>query len=226
MVPRTMASRGYRCMRQVVRFIRAQCVSELVLDRRRIDRPGGFVLAATHVSHLEPAVIACHTRRTVHWLARIEFYRHPLAAAFMRFCGALPVNRTGRSVRTLRRAIELARGGEVVGIFPEGGVVRGADAVFRGGEAKRGACLIAIRAGVPVVPVVVLGTERLNRVPAWLPFRRSRVWVAYGRAIEPPAATTHRRAARFEMAEQMRHEFVRVYQELLGRAGLADAEVP
>lgn len=221
-----MASRGYRFARQAVRFVRAQCVTEVVLHRRRIDRAGGFVLAATHVSHLEPAVIACHTRRTIHWVARIEFFRHSAAAGFMRWCGALPVDRAGRSVASMRRAIALARSGEIVGIFPEGGVVRGPAAVFRGGEVKRGACLIAIRAGVPIVPVVVLGTERLNRVAAWLPFRRSRVFVAYGRAIELPDAAMHRRAARFEMAERVRAEFIRLYEELRAHAGIADAEVP
>ena len=182
------------------------------------------MLAATHVSHLEPAVIACHTRRTIHWIARIEFFRHPLAARFMRFCGAIPVDRSGRSVASFRRAIALARAGEVVGIFPDGGVVRGAASIFRGGEPKRGACLIAMRAGVPIVPVVVLGTERLNRVAAWLPFRRSRVCSAYGRAIEPPAARG--RAARFEMGDRMQAEFVRAYRELLSASGLRDDEVP
>lgn len=217
---------GYRWARALARVVRHQCVVEFVLNRRRLDRAGGYVIAATHVGHLEPAVIACHTPRTIHWIARIEFYRHRLAAAALRRVGALPLDRTGRSVRTVRRAIELARAGEIVGIFPDGGVQHGASATFRGGTPKRGACLIACRAGVPIVPAVVLGTDRWQSIGPWLPAKRARVWVAYGRAIAPPDATMHRRAARFEMSERLSAELARVYAELLDRAGLKDADVP
>ena len=213
-------------MRWPIRLIRNQCVVEFVLDRRRLERPGGFVLATTHHSHLEPAIIGCHTRRTIHWIARVEFFRHRVVAAALRLCGALPIDRQGRSVRTLRRAIALARAGEIVGIFPEGGVTTGPAAMVRGGGLKRGACVIACRAGVPIVPVVVLGTERLNRIRPWLPAKRARVWVAYGRTVELPPASVHRRAARFEMADRLQAEFVRLYRELLARSGVSDGEVP
>ena len=97
--------------------------------------------------------------------------------------------------------------------------------MFRGGPMKRGACVIAIRAGVPIVPCVVLGTEHLNRVPPWLPFKRARVWVAYGEPIHPPPASLHRRAARFEMAEKLQVEVKRTYEELLAKSGLRDEQV-
>ena len=221
-----MTPRGYRLARRLGQIVRNQCVVEFVLNRRRLDRPGGFVLAATHVSHLEPAIVSCHARRTIHWIARVEFFRHRLAGAALRFVGALPLHREGVPARTIRRAIALAAAGEVVGIFPEGGVKTGGDAVFRGGPMRRGACVIAIRAGVPIVPCVVLGTERLNRVGPWLPFKRARAWVAYGHAIELPPTSMHRRAARIDMARRLQAEFVRLYRELLDRSGLADDEVP
>ena len=47
-------------------------------------------------------------------------------------------------------------------LFPEGGVVKGPATVCRGGPIKKGACVIAQRAGVPIIPCVVLGTHRLN----------------------------------------------------------------
>src|SRR5262249_49924951 len=116
----------------------------------------------------------------------------------------------------------------IVGIFPEGGVVRGTDAVFRGGPMKRGVCVVGIRAGVPVVPVVVLGTERLNSVSPWLPARRGRLWIAFGREIQPPPLRpgVSRRGARFQMADQIQSEFIRAYRELLSHSGLADAQIP
>ena len=215
----------YKLARAFVGSIHFQCVREFVVGHERLARGGGFVIACTHLSHLEPAVVACHTRRHITWIARVEFFKWWWLAPILRTAGSLPIDRAGRSVRTLRRAIALARGGDIVGIFPEGGVATGADAMFRGGPIKRGACVIAIRAAVPILPCVVLGTERLNRVRPWLPFKRARVWVAYGRPIFPPPASLHRRAARFEMAGQMQAEVMRTYRQLLDAAGLDDAAV-
>lgn len=220
-----MTSAAYRLARCVGRIVRNQCVIEFVLNRHRLDRTGGFIVAATHLSHLEPVLISCHARRPITWLARIEFFRHPAAAAALRLIGALAVNRAGVPARSLRRAVELAGSGEIVGIFPEGGVVRGLATIFRGAPFKRGACVIANRARVPILPVIILGTERWNRVAPWLPAKRARVWVAYGRPVEPSPPEMPRRAARFEMADRLRDECVRTYRELLDRTGLSDHEV-
>lgn len=215
----------YKLARAFVGSIHFQCVREFVLGRDRLQQPRGFVIACTHLSHLEPAVVSCHTRRHITWIARIEFFKWWWLRPILKTADALPIDRQGRSVKTIRRAISLAKGGDIVGIFPEGGVAKGADAMFRGGPMKRGACVIAIRAGVPIVPCVVLGTEHLNRVAPWLPFKRARVWVAYGEPIFPPPTSLHRRAARFEMTEKLQVEVMRTYRELLASAGLNDAEV-
>jgi 1-acyl-sn-glycerol-3-phosphate acyltransferase len=215
----------YKLGRAFVGSIRLQCVREFVIGRRHMQRSGGFVIACTHLSHLEPAIVSCHTRRHITWIARVEFFRWRWLAPILKMAEALPIDRQGRSVRTIRRAIDLTRRGEIVGIFPEGGVATGTDAMFRGGTMKRGACVIAIRGNVPIVPCVVLGTEKLNRVAPWLPFKRAGVWVAYGEPIFPPPNSMHRRAARFEMAERLQREIMRTYQQLLERSGLRDEQV-
>lgn len=206
-------------------FVRSQCVTELTLGRSRVRRRGGFVVAPTHLSHLEPVIVSLHVPRQVHWLARVEFFRVPVLRTMLRAVGAISTHRQGRPVRAVRRAVELAKRGEVVGIFPEGGVQQGEQAVFRGGPMKRGACVIARRANVPIVPCVVLGTDKLNRVAPWLPARRARVWVAYGAPVWP-RQDLPRRAARFEMAERLRAAYGALYRDLLRAANLADADVP
>lgn len=220
---------GYTLARSLAAFIRNQCIVEFVLNRRQIQRRGGFVIACTHISHLEPAIVSCHTRRRIHWIARIEFFRLWWFRPFLRLVGAISVNRQGVPVAAMRRAIRLAGRGEIVGIFPEGGVQRGANNVVRGGPMKRGACVIAIRAGVPIVPAVALGVDQLTRVSPWLPAKRARVWIAYGQPIFPPTPTPARRgrrAARFRMADQLQTSFVSLYDELKARANLADDIVP
>lgn len=177
------------------------------------ERQGGYVLACTHLSHLDPFCAGILVNRKVDWMARLEFFRRRLPAALLWAVDAFPVKRAGVPVRAIRTAVARARAGRVIGIFPEGGVATGAASVTRGGPIKAGACAIAQRAGVPIIPCVVLGTPDLNRVGPWLPARRARLWVIYGTPVEPrPNATG--RAARREMSERLRQEFMGLYQEL------------
>lgn len=221
-----MGSLFYRSCRAGSRFIKWQTIREVVLDGSRADRAGGFMLACTHLSHLEPVLVSSIVDRHIRWMARIEFYRRRWQAAALHLGGAFPVDRFGGSIRAVRTAIRLAKAGECVGIFPEGGVAQGWQSVLRGAPFKQGVCTIAIEARIPVVPVVVLGTEQLNRIAPWLPFRRGRLWCAFGNDILPPERSASRRGDRAEMASRLGDEFVRVYQDLLRRSGVTDAQVP
>lgn len=221
-----MGSKFYRACRVGSRFIRWQTMREVVLDAHRAERGDGFILACSHLSHLEPILVSGIVTRHVRWMARIEFYRRGWAAAALNMGGAFPVDRFGNSLASVRTAIRLARGGECVGIFPEGGVRQGPESIMRGGPMKLGVCTIALQAGVPVVPVIVLGTERLNRVGPWLPFRRGRLWYAFGNPLGPVARGESRRADRAAMGERLREEFERLYRETLLRTGLRDEQIP
>ena len=159
-------------------------------------------------------------------MARVEFYRRRWAAAILNLGGAFPVDRYGCSIRAVRTAVRLASAGECVGIFPEGGVAQGRQSLMRGAPFKQGVCTIAVETRLPVVPVVVLGTDRLNRIEPWLPFRRGRVYCAFGNDILPPPRSASRRSDRSEMALRLGAEFVRVYQLLLGHTGITDDQVP
>lgn len=221
-----MNSTFYKTFRLASRFVKSQCIREVVLHPERVDRSGGFILACTHLSHLEPVVVGSIVQRTIRWMARVEFYGSWWASMLLRQHGTIPVDRFGFSLPAVRCAIRLARGGEVVGIFPEGGVAKGPGSVVRGGSIKQGVCTISIRSGVPVVPVVVLGTDRLNRVRPWVPPHRGRIWVAFGRDVAPPARRTTNRRDRAEMSDRLRAEFRSTYEELLAGTGLRDSEFP
>lgn len=193
----------------------------LAAGRRR----GGYVLACSHVSHLDPFCLGAMFPRRIGWMARIEFYRHPIAARLMRAVHAFPVNRRGVPVSAVRESLRRLERGEVVGIFPEGEIKRGADSVLRGGPIKRGVCLLAQRTGRPVLPCLVLGTERLNALEPWMPFLRGRLWIACGEFIEPVAGA-NRRAARAEMAVRVEDAMRRLYAETRREFGLDDSVLP
>ena len=186
---------------------------------------GGLILAVCHVSHLDPVVVSALLSRRIGWMARSEFYRSWAARTVLHCGGAFPVNRTGAALPTVREGVRRLRRGEVVGIFPEGEIMRGTASVLRGGPVKQGAGLLASRTGCPVVPVLVLGTDRLGEVGPWLPAKRGRLWLRIGPAMRPdqegPAKI--RRAI---FAKRLEAEFVRLFAEGQLDWGLPESIVP
>ena len=212
----------YRACWLAGRWVQFNTLRVRVLNRDALKTPGGHQLACSHLSHLDPFLVAMVARRPVDWMTRIEFYSTPVLVWLLTRLGTIPVRRQGVSANAVRTAIERVNQGRVVGICPEGGVATGAASACRGGPVKRGVGLIAVRTGRPVIPCVILGAHALNRVGPWLPFRRGRLWIAFGDAILPPTATP-RRAAREAVARDVEAAFQQLFQQLIDHYGL-DAE--
>lgn len=208
-------------MRVVFRCTLRMGLSNLVRGRRR----GGYILACSHVSHLDPFCIGAMFPRRIGWMARIEFYRHPIAARLLRAVHAFPVNRQGVPVSAIREALRRLDRSEVVGVFPEGEIKVGVESVLRAGTIKRGVCLLAQRSGRPVLPCLVLGTEKLNAVGPWMPFLRGRMWIACGDFIEPVTGLP-RRAARAEMAARLEQALRELYAKTRREFALEDSVLP
>ena len=224
-VPGGFARLNYRVGQLIGRSVFFMTMNVRQIRPEAAERRGGYVLACSHLSHLDPVCVGVLVRRKIDWMARLEFFRWKLVAAYLWSVDAFPVNRFGVSARAVRMAIRRAAGGRVVGIFPEGGVVSGAASACRGGPIKNGACVVAQRAGVPIIPCVIVGTQELNRPLPWIPFRRGNLRVAYGRPVEPKVGP-HRRQARFEMAEELRQRFVELYDEVCTTCGVDDTDGP
>ena len=143
-----------------------------------LPRNGGFVLSANHMSNLDPwpLAIPLYPDRQLRFMAKVEMYKAPLKW-ILEPAGAFPVRRGMGDEEAMDRAIELAKAGEVVAIFPEG-TRRTKGRIKKKHKARphAGAARVALLAGVPLVPAAIGGTERLMRLG---PLR-----VAYGPAIE------------------------------------------
>lgn len=210
----------YAIGNSICRFVHFCCFREVVLHGERLERPGGYILACTHLSHLEPILVSRFSRRRIDWMARIEFYRYHVIARLLDALDAFPVDRFGIPVRAIRTAIDRVRRGRIVGIFPEGGVAHGSDSVMHGAAFKKGVCVVAYRSGAPVVPVVMVGTDKLMRVGPWLPFRNARVWMIVGEPVFPRLGEPRRRVARELMARDLQARFRELYLELCASCGL------
>jgi 1-acyl-sn-glycerol-3-phosphate acyltransferase len=113
-----------------------------------------------------------------------EFYANPFAAAWLRAVNTFPVDRSRPDRRALRLGVERLRAGRIVGMFPEGGIRAGASSILEGAAPKSGATALARLADAPIIPCVVLGTDRLYAKRSWRPGPpRTPVWVTIGEPI-------------------------------------------
>lgn len=140
-----------------------------------IPRTGPAILAANHVSFIDPIIIAAAVPRPLHFMAKEELFRFRLFAWLLRRYHVFPVSRHRIDLQAVKRAIFLLEQGEIVVIFPEG--TRGDGVTLR--PAKPGIGLIAARTGVPVIPALHQGTERALPRGAWF-LRPHRITVKFG----------------------------------------------
>ena len=223
-----MSGTGYRIGTALGRFIFFRTVRLKVLRLEALNHEGPLIIACTHLSHIDPFLLSILVRRRrIDWFARIEFWKYRVFGALMNWVDAIAVRRFGVAASAVRTGIERLRQGRVIGICPEGGVAQGMRSVMRGGPMKKGVCLISYRSGVPVLPCVMLGTDKLNRVPPWIPFRRARLWVGFGpRLVYPQQDNTDRRAARDAMAAELSREYQALFEEVKQAFAIDDSQVP
>src|SRR6266542_834156 len=99
----------YRLSRGVGRFI-CYCTLNLhTLNTELVQREGPFILAITHLSHLEPFVMGALVERKIDWMTRKEFYRHKLFAWYLSHVDAFMVDRQGVPVSAIRTGIARLR---------------------------------------------------------------------------------------------------------------------
>jgi 1-acyl-sn-glycerol-3-phosphate acyltransferase len=126
---------------------------------------GGFVLAPNHVSNLDPwpLGIPLWPRRQLNWMAKSELYK-PVVGTLISWGGAFPVRRGEGDEGAIETAVERVRAGNIVVIFPEG--TRKEKGLIKKWESRprTGAARVALRAGAPLVPAAIGGTDRLLRL--------------------------------------------------------------
>ncbi len=142
--------------------------------------PGAAVLVANHPSALDPLFLAAAVPERMLFLAAAEFFALPAVGWAMRTYGCIPVRRGEVDPAAVRGALLALAAGRKVAVFPEGRI---SPEPARG---QRGAALLASRAGVPMVPVAIVGTGRVFPLGAWFP-RPGRVVVRIGPPLPPPS---------------------------------------
>lgn len=139
-----------------------------------------YVIAANHYSHFDPPAIAAAFDRPIRFLALEDLFgASRLLEWLITGFGAISTPRFRRPIAAVRTALAALSAGEVVGVFPEATRV----SHWRTLPAKRGAAWLAVQAGVPLVPVALIGTGQAFGLENQI--RRAQIRVVVGRRLEP-----------------------------------------
>jgi 1-acyl-sn-glycerol-3-phosphate acyltransferase len=176
----------------------------------RLPTDGAAIVVANHLSFLDSVLLMFGLPRPVAMLGKAEYTDRPLTRWL--FCGAgmIPIRRENPAdlVRAFEQVEEVLRRGEVVGIFPEG--TRSRDGQLHKGHP--GAAHLSLTTGAPLVPVGIVGTDRVLPSGASVvrPFRR--VVIRVGHPIRPHDhgldASTNR--ARRTITDLLMHDIARL----------------
>ncbi len=124
-----------------------------------VPRTGGAVLAYNHISYVDfilGGYAALPNKRLVRFMAKESLFRHRVSGPLMRGMHHIAVDR-GAGAASYSKAVQYLRDGELVGVFPEATISRS----FELKEFKSGTVRMAAEAGVPIIPVILWGTQRL-----------------------------------------------------------------
>ncbi len=180
------ATFGWRLLWLVAFIIRPFFLRLRVEGAHYLPKTGGCVLASNHTTGPDFVILGYAAPRQVYFMAKAEiFYYQPWITRLVATAGAFPVHRGMGDTGAMEQSIQLINAGKVLGMFPEG--TRSRNGQLQSG--KTGVARIALAAGVPIVPAVVINSEPVLR--NWRMFqRRPVVTVRFGPAFVPGGSSS------------------------------------
>jgi 1-acyl-sn-glycerol-3-phosphate acyltransferase len=152
-----------------------------ITGAERIPKTGGVLIVANHASNADPVILMATMQRPLAFMTKEELFRRGPVRRFLQLWGgAFPVRRGEMDIGAIREALNLLQSGHPVVLFPEGTRAR-AGAL---GQAYAGVGYLAARAGCPVLPVAIVGSEKMQNI--WSLRHRPHFEVHFG---EPFVAT-------------------------------------
>ncbi|MBY3989840.1 1-acyl-sn-glycerol-3-phosphate acyltransferase [Rhodococcus fascians] len=150
-----------------------------------IPATGGAVIAVNHTGYMDFTYAGLPPRRVkryIRFMAKKEVFDNKISGPIMRALKHIPVDR-GAGAQSYKAAVDSLRKGELVGVYPEATISRS----FEIKEFKSGAARMAIEAGVPIIPTVIWGAQRVwtKGYPTRLGRTNTPISIAVGEPIAP-----------------------------------------
>ncbi|HEV2455347.1 MAG TPA: lysophospholipid acyltransferase family protein [Verrucomicrobiae bacterium] len=198
---------SYRCGWLFFRAVFATYFHWRVIDADHVPKTGGVILAANHVSYLDPPLVGAGLDRDINYLARQSLFRFPLIGRLLVSWNSVPVDRDGGGARGLKIILDRLLGGAGIILFPEG--TRSYDGKLQ--PARAGIGLTVAKSNAPVVPVRIFGTYeawgRNKKIP-----RPKKITVRYG---EPMQFEKLRAEARHCSKDRLKEIYQQIADEIM-----------
>ena len=140
------------------------------IGKENVPRTGAYIMCANHTSNWDPPIIVACTNRKMHIMAKAELFKNKFICWFAEKCWVFPVKRGGKDIESMKHSLKVLKNGEMLMLFPEGT----RNGMSKNGKAQNGAAFMALRTGVPVIPVGIIGDMK--------PFHK--VTLNYGKPLD------------------------------------------
>lgn len=175
----------YRCCRALARIGSRLYFGLRVFGVEKVPRRGAVLLVCNHQSFLDPVLATVALPRECHYMARDTLFNGGRFQRLIESLNAFPVKRGSADIGAIKETLKRLKQGALITIFPE--ATRSEDGAVR--PMQPGVVMIARKAGVPLIPTLILGAfeawPRTSRKP-----RPARILVAYGDALTPEQVQT------------------------------------
>ncbi len=155
-------------------FIRNATFPLTVHGRENIPRQGAFILASNHLSNLDPMIIGGTFPRALSYMAKDSLFKNGIFRFFLGKVGAFPVKRDSPDKAALKEALNRLQQKIPLVVFPEG------TRHLTQKQSHPGVAFLAVKSGVPVIPVFIKGSDRAMPPGSRFP-RRAAVYVIFGK---------------------------------------------
>jgi 1-acyl-sn-glycerol-3-phosphate acyltransferase len=171
----------YRVIRAIVNLLLDLLVRREYVGLENFPDEPPYILATNHLSVFDSPLLLTACPHTIRAFAAAKHKRNPIYAPLLAMMGSIWVRRGEVDRKALREALDVLKGGGVLGMAPEGTRARGTYALQEG---KTGPAYLATRADVPIVPVGLTGTEQVkHNLPR---LRRTPVRIVVGKPFRLP----------------------------------------
>ncbi|MBU4346524.1 MAG: 1-acyl-sn-glycerol-3-phosphate acyltransferase [Candidatus Omnitrophica bacterium] len=149
-----------------------------VFGKKYIPKNGGFILASNHLSYLDPIVLGIVCSRRLNYMARHDLFYNPFFSWLLTRINVFPVRRSSPDLSALKEAIKRLKNGQPLVLFPTGTrELKGLSL-----EPQAGIGFLAAKVDVPVIPVLIKGTQ--EALPKGAKFiRPGKISVYFGEQI-------------------------------------------
>lgn len=175
---------------------------------------GAFILAPVHRSNADSLVIAGLTKRRLRYMGKHTLWKYKPIGRIFTALGGFPVKRGAADREALRKCTEVLAGGEPLVVFPEGTRQSGPEVQ----DLQEGAAYLAARAGVPIIPVGIGGSEAALAKGS-KKVRRVRISVVAGPALLPPESEGRvPRSAVARLSSELQERLQALFEEAQARS--------